>query len=76
MERAGIVVLAWFVIGCLAALVVGQIIRKGSSRAHDWHPTVAQHDSGLRPPTEAKRGEHRGVERAGQGQEFRRHNEQ
>jgi hypothetical protein len=75
MERAGIVVLAWFAIGCLVALVVGQIIRKGS-RAHDWHPTVAQHDSGLEHPTEVKRGEHRGVERAGQGQEFRHHNEQ
>ena len=75
MERAGIVLLAWLAIGCLVALVVGQIIRKGS-RAHDWHATVAQHDSGLQPPTEVKRGEHRSVERANQGQEFRHHNEQ
>jgi hypothetical protein len=75
MERAGIVVLVWFAIGCFVALVVGQIIRKGG-RTHDWHPTVAQRDSGLQHPTEVERGEHRSVERASQSQELRHHNEQ
>lgn len=65
MERAGIVVLAWFAIGCLVAFVVGQIIGKGS-RPDDRHSIVAKHYSELERPTDVKRGERRSIERAGQ----------
>lgn len=75
MGRAGFVVFAWFAIGCLVALAVGQIIRK-AGRAHDWHPTVARHDSGLQHATKAERGEHGRVERASQHQESSHRNEQ
>ena len=65
MERAGVVVLAWFAIGCLVALVVGQIIRKGT-RPDDRHSIVAKHYNELRRPTDVKRGERRSIERASQ----------
>ena len=65
MERAGFVVLAWFAIGCLVALVIGQIIRKGT-RAYDQHSIIAKHHTGPERPTAVKCGEHGSAERASQ----------
>jgi hypothetical protein len=65
MERAGFVVLAWFAIGCLVALVIGQIIRKGS-RAYNRHSIIAKHHTGPERPAVVKRGEHGSAERASQ----------
>lgn len=71
MERVGFVVLAWFIIGCLVALVLGQIIRRGSA-TEDRHS-----DSRLERPTEkVKRGEHPNVERTSQCQALRHRNEE
>ena len=60
MEQVGFVVLAWFAIGCLVALVVGQIIRKGS---YDRRSTATQDYSVPEHPVVVKRGDHRIVER-------------
>jgi hypothetical protein len=49
MEQAGFLVLAWFAIGCLVALVIGQIIRTGS-RAYDRQSIICKASHRARTP--------------------------